>query len=188
MKLPRKSSLEDPGSSWPSAMPSRAARDLILLESPPCHMTWTQFSAIAEMSSRKERMAQGCVLPDSIPLHQSQGTKLRETGEDVFFFNFYLFMIVTQRERERGRDTGRGRSRLHAHRQPDVGFDPGLQDHTLGQRQAPNRCPTQGSWERMFKWTDQGLPRGTPAPHPAPHTHTHTHTHHSVTTSSLWIC
>ena len=46
--------------------------------------------------------------------------------------------------RERGRDTGRGRSRLHAGTpMPDSIL--GLQDHVLGQRQAPNRCATQGS-------------------------------------------
>ena len=51
-------------------------------------------------------------------------------------------MIVT--ERERGRDIGRGRSRLHAE---SLIWDsiPGLQDHAPGQRQAPNRCATQGS-------------------------------------------
>ena len=31
------------------------------------------------------------------------------------------------------------------HWEPDVGFDPGFQDRALGQRQAPNRCATQGS-------------------------------------------
>ena len=56
-------------------------------------------------------------------------------------------MIVT--ERERGRDTGRGRSRLHAPgarrgTRSRVSI-PGLQDRALGQRQAPNRCATQGS-------------------------------------------
>ena len=51
-------------------------------------------------------------------------------------------MIVT--ERERGRDTGRGRSRLHAG-SPMWDSIPGLQDRALGQRQAPNRCATQGS-------------------------------------------
>ena len=41
-------------------------------------------------------------------------------------------------ERERGRDTGGGRSRLHA---GSLTWDsiPGLQDHALDQRQAPNR-------------------------------------------------
>ena len=48
------------------------------------------------------------------------------------------------RDRERGRDTGRGRSRLHA---GSLMWDSnlGLQDRALGQRQAPNRCATQGS-------------------------------------------
>ena len=53
-------------------------------------------------------------------------------------------MIATQRERERGRDTGRGRSRLHAG-SPTWDSIPGLQDCIPGQRQAPNRCATQGS-------------------------------------------
>ena len=42
------------------------------------------------------------------------------------------------------RDTERERSRLHAE-SPMRNSIPGLQDHTLGQRQAPNRCATQGS-------------------------------------------
>ena len=52
-----------------------------------------------------------------------------------FFLRFYLFMIDT--EREKGRDTGRGRSRLHAG-SPTRAWIPGLQDHTLGPRQALN--------------------------------------------------
>ena len=46
--------------------------------------------------------------------------------------------------RERGRDTSKGRSRLHAG-SPTWDSIPSLQDHALGQRQAPNRCATQGS-------------------------------------------
>ena len=46
-------------------------------------------------------------------------------------------MKDTQREKERGRDTGTGRSRLHA-RTPMWDSISGLQDHTLGQRKAPN--------------------------------------------------
>ena len=63
-----------------------------------------------------------------------------------FFFNFHLFMIVTERERERQR-----------HKQaPCTGSPmwdsiPGLQDRALGQRQAPNRCATQGSLLAIFK-------------------------------------
>ena len=58
----------------------------------------------------------------------------------LFFKDFiYLFIIDIERkrERERGRDTGRGRSRLHAS-SPMRDSIPGLQDHTLGQRQALN--------------------------------------------------
>ena len=62
-----------------------------------------------------------------------------------FFKDFiYLFMRDTERETERQRD--RGRSRLHA---GSLTWDliPGLQDHTLGQRQALNCWATQGSQE-----------------------------------------
>ena len=34
-----------------------------------------------------------------------------------------------------------------------------LQDRALGQRQAPNRCATQGSLKRHFKRTTTGVPR-----------------------------
>ena len=56
----------------------------------------------------------------------------------------YLFMIVT--ERERGRQRHRQREK-QAPRTGSLMWDsiPGLQDHALGQRQAPNHCATQGS-------------------------------------------
>ena len=65
-----------------------------------------------------------------------------------FFFNFYLFMIVTQRERERERE--RQRHRQREKQAPCTGSPTwdsilGLQDRALGQRQALNRCATQGS-------------------------------------------
>ena len=65
-------------------------------------------------------------------------------------------MIVTERERERGRDIGRGRSRLHA---GSLMWDsiPGLQDRALGQRQAPNRCATQGSLFYFLDTNFQGF-------------------------------
>ena len=47
-------------------------------------------------------------------------------------------MIDIERETERRRDTGGGRSRLHAG-SPTWDLIPRLQDHALGQRQAPNR-------------------------------------------------
>ena len=57
-----------------------------------------------------------------------------------------------ERERERGRDTGRGRSSFRAR---NLMWDsiPGLQDHALGRRQAPNRGATQGSLKRDFRCT-----------------------------------
>ena len=52
-----------------------------------------------------------------------------------YFFKDFIYLFMRhrerERERERGRDTGRGRSRLHA-------GSPGLQDHTLGRREALN--------------------------------------------------
>ena len=52
--------------------------------------------------------------------------------------------------RERERDTERGRDRLHA---GSLTWDsiPGLQDYTLGRRQAPNRSATQGSRPQVFE-------------------------------------
>ena len=62
-----------------------------------------------------------------------------------FFINFfYLFMIVTQRERERQRHRQREKQ-APCTGSPTWDSIPGLQDCTLGQRQAPNRCATQGS-------------------------------------------
>ena len=69
-------------------------------------------------------------------------TQLSKTFFFNVFFNIYLFIYDRQRERERGR--GGGRSRLHAG-SPMRDSIPGLQDHALGQRQAPNHCATQGS-------------------------------------------
>ena len=59
-----------------------------------------------------------------------------------FFFNFYLFMIVTERDWPRHRQ--------REEQAPCTGSStwdsiPGLQDRALGQRQAPNRCATQGA-------------------------------------------
>ena len=57
-------------------------------------------------------------------------------------------MIVTEREREA--ETQAEGEAGSMHQEPDVGLDPGLQDHALGQRQAPNRCATQGSRSLKF--------------------------------------
>ena len=63
------------------------------------------------------------------------------------FFNFYLFMIVTQRERQRHRQREK---QAPCTGSPTWDSIPGLQDRVLGQRQAPNRCATQGSLELLL--------------------------------------
>ena len=60
----------------------------------------------------------------------------------IIFFKDFIYLFT--KERERGRDTGK-REKQAPRREPDVGLDPGLQDHALSQRQAPNRGATQGS-------------------------------------------
>ena len=62
-------------------------------------------------------------------------------------------MIVIQRERERERE--RQRHRQREKQAPCTGSPTwnsilGLQDCALGQRQAPNRCATQGSLMSVF--------------------------------------
>ena len=62
----------------------------------------------------------------------------------IFVKDFiYLFMIDVERERERRRH--RQREKQAPCQEPDVGLDPGLQNHALGQRQELNRWATQGS-------------------------------------------
>ena len=76
----------------------------------------------------------------------------RLTGDFPFiylFFKFYLFMIVTQRERERQRHRQREKQ-VPCTGSPTWDSIPGLQDRALGQRQAPNRCATQGSLSLLF--------------------------------------
>ena len=63
-------------------------------------------------------------------------------------------MIVIQRERERERE--RQRHRQREKQAPCTGSPtwdsiPGLQDRALGQRQALNRCATQGSLYYFLK-------------------------------------
>ena len=60
----------------------------------------------------------------------------------LFLTSFlFFFMIVTEREAETQAEGEAG----SMHREPDVGIDPGSPGSPLGQRQAPNRCATQGS-------------------------------------------
>ena len=61
-----------------------------------------------------------------------------------FFLNVYLFMIVTERERERQRHRQREKQ-APCTGSPMWDSILGLQDRALGQRQARNRCATQGS-------------------------------------------
>ena len=58
-------------------------------------------------------------------------------------------MIVTERERERGRDRQREKQ-APCTGSPMWDSIPGLQDRALGQRQAPDRCATQGSLNFFF--------------------------------------
>ena len=67
-----------------------------------------------------------------------------------FFFNFYSFMIVTEREREVQRHRQREKQ-APCTGSPMWDSIPGLQDRALGQRQAPNRCATQGSHNLKIK-------------------------------------
>ena len=50
----------------------------------------------------------------------------------VFYNIYYLFIHEKQRERERERQRHREREKQAPCREPDVGLDPSLQDHTLG--------------------------------------------------------
>ena len=70
-----------------------------------------------------------------------------------FFLIFYLFMTVTHTHRETEAETQAEGEAGSMNREPDVGFDSGSPDRALGQRQAPNRCATQGSphWEYITR-------------------------------------
>ena len=59
-------------------------------------------------------------------------------------------MIVTERERQRHRQREK---QAPCTGSPTWDSIPGLQDRALGQRQAPNRCATQGSRIANFKCT-----------------------------------
>ena len=65
------------------------------------------------------------------------------------FFLIFLFIYDSHRERKRGRDTGREKQ-APCTGSPTWESILGLQDRALGQRQAPNRCTTQGSPEFPF--------------------------------------
>ena len=72
--------------------------------------------------------------------------------QSLTFFLKILFIYSWEKERERGIGTGTGRerSRLHA---GSLTWDSilGLQDHTLGWRQVPNRWATRLPHDSCFK-------------------------------------
>ena len=51
--------------------------------------------------------------------------------QDFFFLKIYLFLYERYRLRERERQRHRQREKQAPHREPDVGPDPGSQDHDL---------------------------------------------------------
>ena len=55
-----------------------------------------------------------------------------------------------ERKREKCRDIGRGRRRLSC-KEPNVGLDPGPQDHTLSLRQILNHQTTQVSQVKLIR-------------------------------------
>ena len=67
-----------------------------------------------------------------------------------FFFFKFLFIYDSYRERERQRHRQREKQAPCAG-SPTWDSIPGLEDRALGQRQAPNRCATQGSLKWHFK-------------------------------------
>ena len=79
-------------------------------------------------------------------------------NKELFFFFFFLFYFfkflfiydsLTKRERERQRHRQRERQ-VPCTGSPTWDSIPGLQDRALGQRQAPNRCATQGSLKTLI--------------------------------------
>ena len=76
--------------------------------------------------------------PATPPLPSGMGGSSPQKQPLLFFFFLRFYLFIHERHTKRGRDTGRERSRLHA---GSLMWDSilGLQDHSLGQRQAPNR-------------------------------------------------
>ena len=55
----------------------------------------------------------------------------------------YFFKILFIHKRERERPRHRQRKKQASHKEPNVGLDPGSQDHSLSRRQTLNRLATQ---------------------------------------------
>ena len=82
--------------------------------------------------------------------HSTEYSAWQCISTNFFFFDFiYLFMIVTQRETERQRHRQR-KKQASCTGSPTWDLIPGLQDRAPGQRQAPNRCATQGSLQQIL--------------------------------------
>ena len=56
---------------------------------------------------------------------------------EIFFF--LKILLIHKRHRERERQRHRQREKQTPCKEPDAGFDPQVQDHTLSQRQTLNR-------------------------------------------------
>ena len=80
--------------------------------------------------------------------HQTQMSYFMNFTPKIFFKNFYLFMIVREREKQRHRQREKQAPCTGSLMWDSI---PGLPDRALGQRQAPNRCATQGSLHQKFK-------------------------------------
>ncbi|MEQ1359171.1 hypothetical protein ABLW26_22930, partial [Salmonella enterica] len=66
----------------------------------------------------------------------------------VLFCLYFIYLFMTDTERKREAETqaeGEAEKQAPCTGSPTWDSIPGLQDRALGQRQAPNRCATQGS-------------------------------------------
>ena len=68
----------------------------------------------------------------------------RQCTDGCCFFN-NNFIYDSDRESERGRQKIRQREKQTPHQEPNMGLNPRLQDHSLGQRQMLNPWATQAS-------------------------------------------
>ena len=67
----------------------------------------------------------------------------------LFILFYFIFIYDSHRERERQRHRQREKQ-APCTGSPTWDSIPGLQDCALGQREAPNRCATQGSLDSVF--------------------------------------
>ena len=74
----------------------------------------------------------------------------------IYYFFKFLFIYYSHRERE-AETKAEGEKQAPCTGSPTWDSIPGLQDRALGQRQAPNRCATQGSQNTSFKHSDSFL-------------------------------